>query len=64
MCSNAAILVGRKGEVMGIYRKVHLVVSLERGTMENGATPDRELPVFDCVFLVSCHATLRADSKT
>ena len=31
LCSNAAILVGRKGEVVGTYRKVHLVVSLERG---------------------------------
>ncbi|HYT07694.1 MAG TPA: nitrilase-related carbon-nitrogen hydrolase, partial [Rugosimonospora sp.] len=30
LCSNAAILVGRKGEVLGTYRKIHLVVSLER----------------------------------
>ena len=49
-CSNAAILVGRKGEVLGTYRKVHLVVSLERGTMEGGATPGDALPVFDCDF--------------
>src|SRR2546427_11478491 len=49
-CSNAAILVGRKGEVLGTYRKVHLVVSLERGTMEGGSTPGDELPVFDCDF--------------
>ena len=49
-CSNAAILIGRKGEVVGIYRKVHLVVSLERGTMEGGATPGDALPVFDCDF--------------
>ncbi len=49
-CSNAAILVGRKGEVVGIYRKVHLVVSLERGTMEGGATPGDALPVFECDF--------------
>jgi len=49
-CSNAAILVGRKGEVLGTYRKVHLVVSLERGTMEDGATPGDALPVFDCDF--------------
>src|SRR5262245_24962758 len=33
-CSNAAILVGRQGEPVGTYRKIHLVVSLERGTME------------------------------
>ena len=50
LCSNAAILVGRKGEVLGTYRKVHLVVSLERGTMESGATPGDALPVFDCDF--------------
>jgi len=49
-CSNAAVLVGRKGEVMGTYRKVHLVVSLERGTMEGGSTPGDALPVFDCDF--------------
>ncbi len=49
-CSNAAILVGRKGEVVGTYRKVHLVVSLERGTMEGGATPGDALPVFECDF--------------
>ena len=50
LCSNAAILVGRKGEVMGTYRKIHLVVSLERRTMEGGATPGDALPVFDCDF--------------
>jgi beta-ureidopropionase len=50
LCSNAAVLVGRQGEVVGIYRKTHLVVSLERGTMEGGATPGDALPVFDCDF--------------
>src|SRR5437588_11903256 len=50
LCSNAAVLVGRKGEVMGTYRKIHLVVSLDRGTMEGGATPGDALPVFDCDF--------------
>ncbi len=49
-CSNAAILVGRKGETLGTYRKVHLVVSLDRGTMESGSTPGDALPVFDCDF--------------
>jgi predicted amidohydrolase len=49
-CSNAALLIDRKGELRGTYRKVHLVVSLERGTMEQGATPGREFPVFDCDF--------------
>jgi predicted amidohydrolase len=50
LCSNAAILVGRKGEVLGTYRKIHLVVSLERGTMESGSTAGNALPVFDCDF--------------
>jgi predicted amidohydrolase len=50
LCSNAAILVGRKGEVVGTYRKIHLVVSLERGTMESGTTPGDALPVFNCDF--------------
>ena len=49
-CSNAALLVGREGEVLGAYRKTHLVVSLERESMEGGATPGDALPVFDCDF--------------
>ena len=49
-CSNAAVLVGRKGEPMGTYRKRHLVVSLERGTMEGGCTPGDTLPVIACDF--------------
>jgi predicted amidohydrolase len=50
LCSNAAILLGRKGEIIGTYRKVHLVVSLDRGTMEGGCVPGTEAPVFDCDF--------------
>ena len=50
MISNAATLVGRNGEVVGTYRKVHLVASLETQTMEAGATPGHELPVFNCDF--------------
>lgn len=49
-CSNAAVLVGRNGEVIGVYRKMHLVVGADGKTMEGGATPGRELPVFDCDF--------------
>ena len=49
-CSNAAILIGRKGELTGIYRKMHLVVSFDRGTMEGGSTPGDTVPVFDCDF--------------
>ncbi len=49
-CSNAAILFGRSGEVVGIYRKVHLVVDTDTGSMEQGSTPGTEEPVFDCDF--------------
>jgi predicted amidohydrolase len=49
-CSNAAVLFGRKGEVVGIYRKVHPVVDLDTGVMEHGVTPAKEIPVFDCDF--------------
>jgi predicted amidohydrolase len=48
--SNAAVLFGRKGEVAGIYRKVHLVVSRDGRSFENGCAPGREVPVFDCDF--------------
>jgi predicted amidohydrolase len=49
-CSNAAILFDRRGEVIGIYRKVHLVVDTDTGSMEHGSTPGKEEPVFDCDF--------------
>jgi len=48
--SNAAVLFGRKGEIAGIYRKVHLVVSPEGRDFENGCTPGGEVPVFECDF--------------
>jgi hypothetical protein len=50
LCSNAAILVGRTGEVVETYRKIHLVVSLDNGTMEGGTTPGNLMPVFNCDF--------------
>ena len=49
-CSNAAILFDRSGEVRGIYRKVQLVVDAKTGSMEHGATPGKEEPVFQCDF--------------
>jgi beta-ureidopropionase len=49
-CSNAAILVGRKGEVVGIYRKVHLAVQAGSDSLEQGTTPGKAVPVFDCDF--------------
>ena len=50
LCSNAAVLFGRKGEVVGVYRKVHLVADQRTGSMENGAAPGKSEPVFDCDF--------------
>ncbi|HEV2491582.1 MAG TPA: carbon-nitrogen hydrolase family protein [Terriglobia bacterium] len=49
-CSNAAILFNRRGEVVGIYRKVHLVVDSDSHSLEHGSTPGKEEPVFDCDF--------------
>lgn len=49
-CSNAAVLIGRQGEVAGIYRKVHLVVDEGADSMEGGCTPGKEEPVFECDF--------------
>jgi predicted amidohydrolase len=48
--SNAAVLVDRQGAVAGIYRKVHPVAGLGRDDLENGISPGREFPVFDCDF--------------
>jgi len=50
ICSNVAILVGRNGEVVGTYRKLHLAVPVGSDSMEGGMTPGREVPVFDCDF--------------
>ncbi len=43
---NSAIIVGRQGELVGKYRKVHLSM----GEMEAGLTPGSEYPVFDLDF--------------
>jgi predicted amidohydrolase len=48
--SNSAVLFGRQGEVMGIYRKVHPVALVGTSELESGITPGAEYPVFDCDF--------------
>lgn len=48
--SNAGVLFDRRGEVVGIYRKLHPAVSDTTGSMEGGITPGKEAPVFDCDF--------------
>ncbi len=40
---NTAVLIGKKGQLIGKYRKVHLACSEPRG----GTTPGHEFPVFD-----------------
>ena len=50
LCSNAAILVDRNGEQAGIYRKVHLAVHTGSDSLEDGATPGHNAPVFQCDF--------------
>lgn len=50
LCSNAAILFGRDGEVVGIYRKIHLAVHTGSDSLEGGTTPGKEAPVFACDF--------------
>jgi predicted amidohydrolase len=48
--SNAAVLLDRHGTVVGSYRKFHPVAVLGRDDLEQGITPGREFPVFDCDF--------------
>jgi predicted amidohydrolase/acetyl esterase/lipase len=48
--SNAAVLFDRKGDVAGIYRKVHPVAYVGSSELEAGITPGSAHPVFDCDF--------------
>jgi predicted amidohydrolase len=50
VCSNAAILIGRTGELVGIYRKVHLAVHTGSNALEDGTSPGKQAPVFNCDF--------------
>lgn len=47
---NVGAVVGRKGELVGIYRKVHLALSDDENSMEGGTTPGDYAPVFNCDF--------------
>lgn len=49
-CTNAAALLDRGGNVVGIYRKVHPVAAKGSDALEDGVTPGREFPVFACDF--------------
>ena len=48
--SNAAVLVDREGNLVGVYRKVHPVAPQGSDVVENGTMPGREFPVFECDF--------------
>ena len=48
--SNAAVLLGRDGETIDIYRKVHAVSDRNSGAMEAGVAPGRDFPIFQCDF--------------
>jgi len=49
--SNSAILIGRQGEIVGMYDKVHPVTtSADYTVMEGGITPGSAHPVFDLDF--------------
>lgn len=50
LCSNAAVLFDRQGDVAGIYRKLHLVVDDDGATLEHGCMPGTDVPVFQCDF--------------
>ena len=50
LVSNAGVLFGRNGEVVGVYRKLHLAVPAGSDSMEGGVTPGKEMPVFQCDF--------------
>ena len=47
---NACVLVGRKGELVGTYRKVHVVAASDNEILEGGTTPGKDFPVFQCDF--------------
>jgi predicted amidohydrolase len=48
--SNAAILVGRSGDIAGIYRKAHPVLPKGETEHEGGVIIGDDHPVFDCDF--------------
>jgi predicted amidohydrolase len=50
LCTNAAALLDRAGNVAGIYRKVHPVAAQSSDELEDGVAPGEEFPVFPCDF--------------
>jgi predicted amidohydrolase len=50
LCYNACVVVDRKGQTVGAYRKMFPAVGHGTESMENGMTPGPDAPVFDCDF--------------
>lgn len=50
LVSNVGVLLNRRGEVAGIYRKLYPAISESTGSMEGGITPGKEALVFECDF--------------
>jgi predicted amidohydrolase len=48
--TNSNILLDRSGNVVGNYRKVHLVADQEGGALEGGLMPGKSFPVLQCDF--------------
>jgi beta-ureidopropionase len=50
-CWNSAVVIGRDGDILGIYDKVHPVTSTSDYTIfEDGIAPGERVPVFDLDF--------------
>ncbi|HOI56015.1 MAG TPA: carbon-nitrogen hydrolase family protein [Phycisphaerae bacterium] len=47
---NICALLGRKGELVGVYRKVHAVGNRGGNDLEGGTMPGTDFPVFQCDF--------------
>jgi predicted amidohydrolase len=50
LCTNAAALLDRAGNVAGIYRKVHPVAAQSSDVLEDGVAPGEVFPGFECDF--------------
>jgi predicted amidohydrolase len=50
LCYNACVVVDRKGETAGIYRKMFPAVQSGTDNMEGGMTPGPDAPIFQCDF--------------
>jgi len=50
LCYNACVVVDRKGETVGIYRKMFPAVQHGTDNMEGGMATGPEAPVFECDF--------------